>query len=134
MISDIDLLPGSYGIPGTTRLLVIDAGGAHLRQPADPFPLLDLLITPVPATPTLPKSASNNNPLITAALAAITFLGAAGVAWVASNRPAPTVAAETIASPIKTEWRDLAFAPGWQGYGHDVNGRFLIETWRQKKP
>jgi hypothetical protein len=32
---------------------------------------------------------------------------------------------------LPSEWRPLPYAPGWEGYGRDVDGKFMIETWRR---
>ena len=33
--------------------------------------------------------------------------------------------------PAALEWRALEYAPGWEGYGREVDGEFLIQTWRR---
>ncbi|MGC8640029.1 MAG: hypothetical protein ACP5XB_09160 [Isosphaeraceae bacterium] len=37
------------------------------------------------------------------------------------------------AEPLPLEWRPLPWAVGWEGYGRDVDGKFLIATWRKRQ-
>jgi hypothetical protein len=136
--SNIDLAPGGYTLPGSPYLLVLDGPGGHLRLPASgPPSILDLVTppapppTPTPATPT--ASAAPTWPLVLAAVLA----GVLGmVLYQRWTDPAPAPAPAPVPKSgrldwMPSQWRELPWAPGWQGYGREIDGRFLIETWRR---
>ncbi len=35
--------------------------------------------------------------------------------------------------PAPLQWRPLPWAAGWEGYGRDVDGKFMITTWRKEQ-
>ena len=67
--------------------------------------------------------------------------------WPFAPKPAPTPARPDWApdnpppfnptplpnQPSAWEWRTLPSDPKWEGYGRDVEGEFLIQTWRRKE-
>ena len=41
----------------------------------------------------------------------------------------PAMPRQVEAAPL--EWRPLPWAAGWEGYGRDIDGKFMITTWRK---
>ena len=56
--------------------------------------------------------------------------------WIPPFPPQPDPISKLVPAVVPVtpvlEWRALDFAPGWEGFGRDVDGQFMIQTWRQK--
>lgn len=46
-------------------------------------------------------------------------------------QPQPTPISGATVGP--EEWRDLDWAPGYEGHGRLVDGKFMVDTWRKKQ-
>jgi hypothetical protein len=147
-MSRINLPPGVYtgGIPAG-YVLGITGEGNYIEPPAGPRTLGDLL----PAGPSnQPQAAAQS--AVGPALAwvagklksaapvvvgiALALAAVSAVLRAVPHTPARPdwMPAEEIgrpAEPAASEWRPLPYAPGWEGYGRDVDGKFMIETWRR---
>jgi hypothetical protein len=51
--------------------------------------------------------------------------------WIVPDPPAPPRPTPLNDQVGRSEWRALEWAPGWEGYGREVNGKFMMERWRR---
>lgn len=60
----------------------------------------------------------------------LTITGAPVPPWIPPGPP-PFPSPTPMSSLGEWEWRNLEWAPGWRGYGRDVQGSFLISRWER---
>jgi hypothetical protein len=86
--------------------IYIGQHGLHLPVPV-PTPIPGPAPTPAPTPPPLPVPD-----------------------WIPPNPPPAPTPTPLQATPID-EWRPLSWAIGWEGYGHEVDGVFMVRDWRR---
>ena len=154
--SKIDLAPGAYTVPGSPYQLVISGPGTSLVRPAAQPSLIDL-VTPATSGATAKPGGLSTAPTWLVVVIGL-VMGIMGIhLWNGHTVPEPIPAPGPVdptptpqpdpkprpdwippkqeeppaTKPVFLEWRPLSWAPGWEGLGRDIDGQFMIMSWRR---